>query len=226
MPHGDPHQLLDQFARIDAPGRIVRVVDDDRGDAAAGEQAVQFLRIGQEARRLGGQLHHLLAGTLDEPVVLPARPWHDHTRAVCAEHFEHDREAGARARREEDLIRLEAHLGVGVVEQSVAVEELGNFAADVHSTDGRAVAVDGVAGDALGRAHDLRVGREVGVLVVALRQVEGALLLDASREHADERLGRGEGAGGEGPGPRIAGRRLGHRLYPWPGGSKNLPRAS
>ncbi len=215
MPHGDSHQLLDQLARIDASGRVVGIVDDHRGDAAAGEQTVQFLGIWQEARRLGGQFHHLLAGALDEPVVLPARPRHDHAGTVGAEHLEHDRETRARARREQDLVGLEADLRVRVVEQAVAVEELGDFAADVHASDGRAVAVDGIPGDALGRAHDLRVGCEVRVLVVALRQVQGTFLLDAPREHPHERLGRGQGAGGETPGRRVAGR-FRHRVVPWP----------
>jgi len=49
--------------------------------------------------------------------------------------------------------------------------------------------VDRVARDALRRAHYFRVRREIGVLVVALGEVEGAFLLDAPRKHADERLG-------------------------------------
>ncbi|MEJ2299761.1 MAG: hypothetical protein P8X94_14950, partial [Woeseiaceae bacterium] len=39
--------------------------------------------------------------------------------------------------------------------------------------------------------------REVGVLVVALRQVEGAFLLDPARKQAHEGLRRDEGTGGE-----------------------------
>ena len=165
---------------------------------------------GRNSGAVGGQLDHLLAGALDEPVVLPARARHDHARSVGAEHLEHDRESGARARREQHLVRLEADLGVGVVEQPVAVEELGDLAAHVHPSDRGPVAVHGVAGDALRGPHHFRVRREVGVLVVALRQVERAFLLDAAREQADERLGRGQRAGGEAPGLRCTGR-LGHR---------------
>ena len=193
----DPHELLDEGARVDAAGRVVGVVQDDGGDPARSEEPRELLRVREELGRRRGQLDHPLARPLDEPVVLPARPRHDDSRAVLAEDLEHDGEPRARARREEDLVGLEAHDRVGVVEQPVAVEELGDLAPHVHPPDRRPIAVDGVAGDPLRGAHDLGVGLEVGVLVVALRQVQRALLLHSAREEADVGLGGRESAGGQ-----------------------------
>ena len=197
MLHRHAHQFLDERARVDTACRVVRVVDDDGGHAAFREQAVELLRVGKKFRRRGRQLHDFLAGPLDEPVVFPARPRYDDPRAVCAKDLEHDGEAGARARSEQDLVRQEPDLGFRVVEQAVAVEELGDLAAHVHPADGGSVAVHRVAGDALRRANDLGMRREVRVLVVALREVQRALLLDAAGKKADEGLRRRKGAGGE-----------------------------
>ena len=85
----------------------------------------------------------------------------------------------------------------GIVDQAVAIEELRDFIAHVHASDRRAVTVDGVARDPLSRTDDLRVGSEVRVLVVALREVERAFLLDSASELSDERFGSRQGAAGE-----------------------------
>jgi len=90
----------------------VRVVDDDRGDAAARQQPVEFHRVWQEAGCLGRQLDHLLAGPLDEPVVFQLGRGTT-TPSRRREHLEHDRESCARAWREQHFVWLEAHLGVG-----------------------------------------------------------------------------------------------------------------
>ena len=197
MLHCHAHQFLDEGARVDPACRVVRIVDDDGGHAALRQQTVELLRVGKEFRRRRRQLDDFLAGPLDEPVVLPARPRYDDPRAVCAQHLEHDGEAGARARSEQDLVRQEPNLGIRVVEQAVAVEELGDLAADVHPADRRSVAVHGIARDALRRANDLGMRREVRVLVVALRKVQRAFLLDAAGKEADEGLRRRKRAGRE-----------------------------
>ena len=196
--HRDAHQLLDERARVDAAGRVVRVVEDDGGDPALARGA---------GRAASGSGRNSGAVVGSSTTVLPARSTNQSYsqlgRGTTTPEPSAPRTSRTMARparvpgREEDLVGQEADLGGGVVEEAVAVEELGDLAPDVHPADRGAVAVDRVPRDPLRGPDDLGVRREVGVLVVALGQVERALLLDAAREEADERLGRREGAGGE-----------------------------
>ena len=80
-----------------------------------------------------------------------------------------------------------------------------DLATDVGAPDRRPVAVDRVAGDALRGPDHFRVRGEVGVLVVALGEVEGPFLLHASGERPHQGFGRGERPRGK---PKLAGRRV------------------
>jgi hypothetical protein len=192
VPHRDADQRLDQRARIDAPGGVVRVVEDHGGDATPREQQIELLGIGLEPRRVRGQLDDPLARPRDEPVVLPARARHDDARSVGPQDLQHHRQAATRTRGEEHLVGQESHSRGGIVELSVAVDELRDGRAYFHASHRRAIAVNGVARDALRPAHDLGMRREVRILVVALGEIQRALLLDAPCKHAHQGFGRRE----------------------------------